>query len=280
MTHVKMVLEISLTVKVCSTLRITAPTKMTILSDETKVLIATGSGYDNGRNTEILDMEDPFFACPTVELFPVKMYRGVGALVKETPFICGGHFNQARYTSCYTLEDNGRWKEDKVASLNTPKNYAASLTMNDKLVVAGGQYGSLLKAIELVSPNTISMTLPYELPVALSTYPCAASWNSDTFMLVGGRSAQYSYEERTYFIDMGNNTVINGPNLQIGRIYQACQEMIVNDSSFIVVAGGWTENGSTNSTEVLSKSSVEDGWQPGQIKLKKTLNIISKIKSS
>ena len=242
---------------------------MTILSDETKVLIATGaitsSNIGPGQNTEILDMEDPFFACPTVELFPVKMYRGVGALVKETPFICGGHFNQARYTSCYTLEDNGRWKEDKVASLNTPKNYAASLTMNDKLVVAGGQYGSLLKAIELVSPNTISMTLPYELPVGLAS-SCAASWNSDTFILIGGGKPNYNvYEERTYFIDMGNNTVINGPSLQIGRQNLACQEMIVNGSSFIVAAGGIGVTGRLRSTEVLSKSSVEDGWQPGQI---------------
>ena len=240
-----------------------------ILSDETKVLIST----DTVRNTEILDMEDPSFACPNVELFPVKMYNGMGALVNGTPFICGGYyrkniFYKVYYDTCYTLEEYGKWKEDQVASLNKPKYSAASLTMNDKLVVAGGWDGSnRLKTIELASPNTASMILPYELPVALSSKPCAVSWKSDTFMLVGGRSDQYSYEERTYFIDMGNNTVINGPNLQIGRIYQACQEMIVNGSSFIVVAGGWTENGSTNSTEVLSKSSVEDGWQPGQIKV-------------
>ena len=268
MTHVKMVLEISLTVKVCSTLRITAPTKMTILSDETKVLIATGIYTESGRNTEILDMEDPSFACPNVESFPVKMYNGMGALVNGTPFICGGGVDSTIYETCYTLEENGKWKEDQVASLNTPKNTAASLTMDDKLVVAGGWDGSnRLKTIELASPNTASMILPYELPVALSSKPCAVSWKSDTFMLVGGRSDQYDYEERTYFIDMGNNTVINGPNLQFRRRELACQEMIVNGSSFIVVAGGEGTAGDLKSTEVLSKSSVEDGWQPGQIKV-------------
>ena len=266
MTHVKMVLEISLTVKVCSTLRITAPTKMTILSDETKVLIATGSDIDSGRNTEILDMEDPSFACSNVELFPVKMYRGVGALVNGTPLICGGYWS-GTYDTCYTLEENGRWKEDQLASLNTPRRDAASLTMDDKLVVAGGwDESNRLKTIELVSPNTTSMILPYELPVALSFRPCAVSWNSDTFMLIGGAS-DHGKEERTYFIDMGNNTVMDGPNLQFRRRNLACQEMIVNGSSFIVVAGGWNETGRMQSTEVLSKSSVEDGWQPGQIKV-------------
>ena len=96
---------------------------MIILSDETKVLIATGFEYDIGRNTEILDMEDPSFACSSVELFPVKMYNGMGALVNGTPFICGGYYSfistRIRYETCYTLEENGIWKEDQVASLKT-----------------------------------------------------------------------------------------------------------------------------------------------------------------
>ena len=265
--HVKTILETFQTVKVCfKYYHHFFPHIHKIFPDETKVLIATGGETNIGRNTEILDMEDPSFACPYVEIFPVKMYQGVGALVNGTPFICGG-YGDIRYGTCYTLEENGKWRDDPVAILNTPRSGIAigSLTMNDKLVVAGGWDGAnRLKTIELVSPNTESMTLPYELPVGLSR-SCVVSWGSDSFLMVGGKSNDITYEIRTYFIDMENNKVTNGLDLKIGRYTPVCQEMIVNGISFVVVAGGQGETGFLKSTEVLSKSSVEDGWQPGQI---------------
>ena len=235
------------------------------------MLIATGIGGSIGMPTEIIDLVNSSFACPNLGLFPKEIYSGVGSLINGKPFICGGGYNSTtNYGECYSLGENGEWIEDQVATLKTPRAETAtgSLTINKKLVVAGGWDGSKpLTTIELASLDTESQILPFELPVALDGQPCVVSWSSDVFMMIGGRSnaSNQDYATETYFIDIANNTVINGPNLQTGRRHLVCEEMIINGSSFIVVAGGMGATGILNSTEMLSKLSIEDGWQPGQI---------------
>ena len=53
-------------------------------------MIATGSPEDDGRNTEVIDVEDSTFSCTKVETFPVKLYGATGGLMNgQKPFICG-----------------------------------------------------------------------------------------------------------------------------------------------------------------------------------------------
>ena len=52
-----------------------------------KVLVVTGSPYDNGRRTEIIDLEDSSFTCSKVNQFPVRLSRSTGGLVGSTPFV-------------------------------------------------------------------------------------------------------------------------------------------------------------------------------------------------
>ena len=243
------------------------------------MLVATGMSASTGMPTEIIDLVNSSFACPNLGLFPREMHSGVGSLINGKPFICGGgHNSTTNYGECYSLGENGDWIEDQVATLKTPRAQPAtgSLTINKKLVVAGGWDGSKpLTTIELASLGTESEILPFKLPVGLDAQPCVVSWSSDAFMLIGGRSnASYQdFATETYFIDIVNNTIINGPNLQTGRRHLVCEEMIINGSSFIIVAGGIGATGILNSTEMLSKSAVENGWQPGQIALKKIIRI-------
>ena len=111
--------------------------------------------------------------------FPIKVYGATGGLVGQTPFICGGWSTSGTSKACYTLLENGSWKEDKVAALNTARWKAAhgSLVINDQLLVAGGEDSSrILNTIELVSPNTRSRTLSVKLPVGVSS-SCIVEWD-------------------------------------------------------------------------------------------------------
>ena len=127
------------------------------------------------------------------------------------------------------------------------------------MVLAGGyNESSRLSTIELAQPNAESTTLSVRLPVALSR-ACIVAWDNDTFMVIGGYSSNGDRRE-THFINIANNTVTNGPNLKYARYYHACTQMIVNGEEFVIVTGGF---GAKWSTELLSKSNIQNGWQTG-----------------
>jgi len=225
-----------------------------------KVLIVTGLPYDNGRRSEIIDLEDSSFTCSKVNQFPVRLYASTGGLVGSTPFVCGG-YTGSYSNACYTLQENGAWKQDRTASLNTARGYAASgsVIMSNQLVIAGG-LNNYLSSIELVSPNARSATLPRGLPFGLYG-SCIVPWDANTFMVIGGISSSGASRRETYFITPSNKTVTNGPKLQNARLYVACHDMIVNGEEFIIVIGG---RGGEKTIEVLSKARVVDGWKMGR----------------
>ena len=184
------------------------------------MLIVNGhtSGYPSGRNAEIIDLENPSFVCSNLNKFPVNCAEGIGGLIGGIPFVCGGwswdnsgaslYGNWFVTNACYTLKDNGEWIEDHPATLSTERGNAGSVSWKNSLVIAGGNAGhSYTSTIEMASPNTKSTMLPIELPQALSG-ACMVLWDSNTLMLIGGGRG-----DKTYFINMKNNTISNGPKL-------------------------------------------------------------------
>ena len=88
------------------------------------------------------------------------MYGATGGLVLQKPMVCGGSTLdiQDKSKACFTLNQNGEWKEESVV-LDEARSFAAtgSVIMNDKLVLAGGRglgYGTSFSTIELVSLNS------------------------------------------------------------------------------------------------------------------------------
>ena len=229
-----------------------------------KILIVNGKSWDNGRRTEIIDLEDSTYTCSKVNQFPDRLCSSTGGLVGSTPFVCGGQGYSSGYTkACYTLQDNGAWIQDPAASLNTARNQAAfgSVVINGKLVIAGGYNGrNYMSSIELVSPKSRSTTLPISLPRLDRS--CIVSWDADTFMVIGGYNYS-AYNSETYFITPNNNTVRNGPKLLKARNWVACQNMVVNGEEFIIVVGGHGSS-TTRTIEVLSKANFKDGWKMGK----------------
>ena len=236
------------------------------------MIVVTGFGsYENSRNTEIIDLEDPSFVCSNVDKYPTQMGKGTGGLTRGIPFVCGGWNGWDGgevFNSCYSLHENGEWIEDQLTTLTTARGSAAfgSVVMGDRLVLAGGwsilrpTRNNMFETIEMASPNHKSTTLPVKLPVALAA-SCVVQWDSNTFMLIGGVSERH-HEKKTYFINVKSNMITAGPSLNNRRAYHACQEIVVNDASYIVVTGGL---GTEMSTEMLAKSSMTNNWEYGKM---------------
>ena len=214
-----------------------------------KVLVASGSNSD--KTTEIIDLEDASFRC-NVDPYPTSASTATGGLVCYTPIICGG-ISGSFQKSCYSLNEDGSWKDE--ADLNEAKMSAStgSVTIDNKMVIAGGHNGGDLKTIEVVAPNTQSEILPIKLPVAHHGL-CIVSWDTNTFMVIGGSGGR----TRTFLIHTANNSYTEGPNLQIGHHWTGCNTITVNGQDYIIVAGG---SGAAGSTEYISKANYASGWK-------------------
>ena len=230
-------------------------------------MIATGSPFSDGINSEIVDVEDTNFSCTYVEDFPLKLYRASGGLMNDqTLFICGGDAYINGWTNsnnCYQLTEAGSWAKDQRATLTTGRAWAGygSVVMNNTIVLTGGYIGSgRLKSIEILSPNTTAQTLSVQLPTGISGH-CQVHWDSETFLVIGGSDG--SSREETYLVNVKTNQRINGPSLNTARDGHACAELHLNGKTFIIVTGG--HNGAyLRSTEVLDKSNVGQGWLKGK----------------
>ena len=213
------------------------------------------------------------FGCTKVGEFPKEeLYFANGGWVGNIPMVCGGKDMHDKYelegtfqTSCYTLQDNGTWKEDEKAKLVRGKRnqISGSVVINNQLFIpefGGGKYAFLNHLnFEIVEPSKQPNTLqPMNIWGRLrggSKNACIVKWDANTIMLIG-----VNWKE-TLFINMGNQTVTGGPKLMHGRDNHACNEMTVKGESYFIVTGGY---GSQKSTEILAKSSFGKGWQKGK----------------
>ena len=154
------------------------------------------------------------------------------------------------------MKEDGTWKDE--ADLNAARGSAStgSAVIKNKLVIAGGYDGRNLATIEVVAPNAKSQTLPISLPVKMHA-PCIVPWDTNTFMVIGGRAPNQS--KKTFFIHTANNSYTEGPKLQIERHWTGCNTINVNGQEYIIAAGG--EWRSAKSTEYLEKANYASGWQ-------------------
>ena len=121
--------------------------------------------------------------------------------------------------------------------------------------------GNYLSSIEIVSPNTRAETLSVQLPTGLA-YHCQVPWDLETFLVIGGFDSSSGVKE-TRFINVKTNQRTDGPSLNTRRYGHACAELQLNEKSYIIVTGGYSDS-YLRSTEVLDKSNVGQGWLTGK----------------
>ena len=247
----------------------------------TKVLVTGGSSLA----TEIIDLTDSSFICNKVGKFPKPLHWANGGWVRNEPMVCGGTAKWTGHTfqkSCFTLQGNGAWKEDKKAELTRGKDnrISGSVVIKDGLLIPEyvgvgkkdkfGMYEKGYLNFEIAAPNNPSIT-----PQSLNSLgffemipnfyynklSCIVKWDANTIMLIGVNEGT----KATFFINTGNKTVTPGPELLQERENHACNELNVHGESFIVVTGGVSQYGvGLKSTEILPKASFGKGWQKGK----------------
>ena len=177
--------------------------------------------------------------------YPMQVGFATGAFVNSRVVICGGLYP---FTSqCYSLGQNETaWKPS--GNLTTPRWGAASVEMDNKLVIFGGYLYDHLNATEEIDAETGTVSTGPTMPLGIAWH-CAVKLNSTTALIIGGDDGS-SYLRSSYFYDVKAKTFTSGPLLMEGRRYHGCSILNTGTDSFVVVAGGY--NGTyMDSTEVM-----------------------------
>ena len=240
-----------------------------------KILVITGQPTSsNGRNLEIVDINDSNYHCTKVASFPVRLNGATGGLINGTPLVCGGNDGtnfKLPTSDCFAMDNSGTgWS--KKGGLLEPRRYAGgnSVVINGKLILSGGYGGPVaggLTSIEMVSPDGSAVKLSEGLPLGLTNH-CQVQWNDTTVMIIGGYDSSFS--AATYFVDVSSEMIdINGPTLNTARRYHSCGELLISTDTgtdaYIVVTGGSNHNSVLKSTEILKKTNNNDQeWKTGK----------------
>ena len=178
----------------------------------------------------------------------------------NTPLICGGRSggHPGHQNFCYSLKEDGDWQFETQLKTARSRSADGDVIIDNKLVLAGGENaGGYLKTIEVVSPDFKSETLPISLPEMYGS--CIVPWDTNSFMIIGGYGLPSGPRKQTVIINMDNYKDTTGPDLLTARNDFSCGTICVNGEDFIVVAGGFRAE---KSTEYLPKTKDASGtWK-------------------
>ena len=145
--------------------------------------------------------------------------------------ICGGEtqvFKQSFSQACYALQEDGSWKEEE-ATLSKGRMWygSGSVVVNDELVIARGLgLDGMSTSIEVVGGRKTKARTLEDIELPHETHAsCIVPWDADTFLVIGGNpdtNGMTKYSQKgTYFVNIKDKTVINGPDLKDARFRHA-----------------------------------------------------------
>ena len=224
----------------------------------TKVLVATGDPWEDGRKVHVYDMKNSSWVCELQD-FPISVRVAFGALVGNTPLICGGTNGWSAQDSCYVFEDH-KWT--KLLNMEKPRYNGASLGIvkdNQSMLLMGGftLYSNFIHESEWIYLNGSSrMANDTNIPFGKNDdsgliLGCTVTVDENTFMHTGG--GQYHWwsdwrqtwdihaTDATYYYDLETGERSIGPDMNKKRLSHACTRAIVGGQAIIFVAGGVDE---------------------------------------
>ena len=226
----------------------------------TKILVATGYQTE-AKKVEVIDLVSPSKSC-TLSDFPIRLANAIGAFTPLGPTICSGwnYETSSRIGDCFTLKSNGgNFLQSTDVSLNTPRSSASGFVSDlGELFISGG-YGSggnYLNSGEIIyfDQNNVD---DFVLKEKIGGH-CSVLVNSSTAMILGGYDGS-SNVKSTYFLNLNNFKVTDGPKMQERRSYLGCAVFEHNKRKFVIAAGGWN----LKSTEILNLDT--EIWTTGKI---------------
>ena len=148
-----------------------------------------------------------------------------------------------------------------IKMLDTRSKSSCVVIDQTKLYVTGGCIGIGKKSTEILSLDQFPVKGP-ELPFSVYSHSMVQI-NSKTIYLIGGWQDGVT-SNKTWIINPINNfDIISGPNLNEARECHSCNKMKINGKIILVVAGGWNNNTTLNSVELLDTTSTNQGWIKG-----------------
>ena len=244
------------------------------------------SGTENGtyeKTSEVLNLETGEQCNDWIDFLVNPGLEGAtGSFFGNVAVICGGllifgNFKVEKVNNvkdeCIYINSNST---NFLLTMSTKRYQAAStMVMNNRLWITGGMdyhysEGSL-NSTEFVeySNHTFSLIPGPDLPVALCKHQIV-SFNSNfgyVSMVIGGQpSNSIEASKLTYFFFHSNQTWMEGPNLEQGRMYHAASVVTdpVTKEDLVIVTGGSTTSNTDeylDTTEVL----IDGKWASGKL---------------
>ena len=248
-----------------------------------KVMITSGKSngsYEKTKTSEVLNLETGEQCNDWID-FPVNpgLEGATGSFFGNVAVICGGLSIVENFEVEKIVKDKCIYMNATSTNLllkMTTKRYQAAnvMVMKNKLWITGGMdsysEGTLnsTEFIEYSNYTFSSIPGPY-LPVALCKHQIV-SFNSNfgyVSMVIGGQTSESeSASELTYFFLHSNQTWMEGPNLEPGRMYHAASVVTdpVTKEDLVIVTGGST---TSNTDEYLdtTKILIDGKWAKGKL---------------
>ena len=211
-------------------------------------------------STEFFE-EDESTACLSMPSYPFPVAEATGGFVNSRVVICGGYHDWASTpvtSQCYSLGPNEtEWMPN--GNLITPRFAAASVVMNDKLLIFGGYNTGYLQTTEemdIAGRATLGPSMPFAIK-----HHCAVKVNPTTALIIGGADESSSIKS-THFYDFYGKTFKSGPDLKVARERHACGILSTSDRSFVVVTGGKNDEVVLGTTEYMTLDDLT-AWSTG-----------------
>ena len=222
------------------------------------------TGWGRGSfKTESFDLAAST-TCQSLPDYPLDVDSATGAFVSSRVVICGG-FEFSTTSQCYSLGQNEtEWKPS--GNMTALRHGAASVEINNKLVIFGGYYNGHLQSTEEFNEETGTATAGPNMPLAVREH-CAVKLNSTTALIIGGSGyeiagTQRGYLRSTYFYDANMKSFTPGPLLNDGREKHACSILNTGTESYVVITGG-SNRAHLDSTEFMDVNEPTI-WKTGE----------------
>jgi hypothetical protein len=209
----------------------------------TKLLVTKGDS-SNPSAVDIVDFSNASTTCAYLPNIPgsIYSYDTVGGLgFQNEPIVC---VNEINVTKCYSYV-SGVWGQYSY-NVSVSRHWGSSVANANpsgtwKIATAGGdQTPTAGTTIEYLTSTGWKMSTA-KLP-RRQWHNCMTAINSSTFFLFEGHNFDTNYQsQRTFFLNIDSNTVVEGPPIKIARERAGCS--ILNDrvtgGKYIVIAGGY-----------------------------------------
>ena len=156
--------------------------------------MVTGEPLDTSVKTEAFDLDDSK-TCQSLPNYPISVAWASGAFVNSRLLICGGAFLTTNHQKlCYSIGPNEiEWTLSGELAVAT--SGAASLEINDTLLIMGGVSGYSQTRTAIFDAKTGTSTEGPNMEY-LFYHSCAVKINSTTVLITGG----YTQEIRTRYL--------------------------------------------------------------------------------